>query len=213
MHQNDIPAERFSSYLTAAGHDPKVAMELYVWNIELGEAFFPLLAILEIAFRDAVARRLRDLYGAEWWENTAFHELIGNRAKGIVLSARDRRRNHKTYVTHGCMTAELTFGFWTGMLLDKYHESLWSPPTDTFPNLPPGQTAADLSAYGRQAADLRNRVFHHEPIFRRDISNDYSRALELLRWISPNSAAWLKPRLRVMEVMRRRPRARPGDRP
>lgn len=59
----------------------------------------------------------------------------------------------------------------------------------------------------RQINDIRNRIFHHEPIFSDDISRHYARCLTVLGWLSPETVAWLKPSFRVPDVMRQRPRS------
>lgn len=205
----EIPPQRFSRYLVDAGHDVNVAMRLYAWNMELGAAFFPVLASVEVALREPVASRLQAVYGSTWWAEPTFHDLLGGKGKAVVLRARDERVRRKGQVTHGCMTAELTLGFWSKMFMPKYGPALWSPLSSAFPHLPSSIELAQLEARATQIADFRNRVFHHEPIFQRNISQDYADALELLEWLAPRTAVWLRPSFRVMAVMRTRPRRKP----
>lgn len=206
MIEEIISLERLGKYLNAAGHDTQKAVELYAWNIELSQAFFPLLSAVEVSLRNIISNRLCEVFEDEWWENADFYNLAGKKTKGIVLRARDSRERNKGYVTKGCMTSELNFGYWTKMLLPKYKVDLWTPLPHSFPHLP---AEVDLSMLEQRANDVcrfRNRVFHHEPIFDRNLTKDYSEAMELTRWLSPAKADWIKPRCNAMSVLRRRPR-------
>lgn len=44
---NIISQERLSKYIAAAGGDSEFALELYGWNIQISEAFFPILSAAE----------------------------------------------------------------------------------------------------------------------------------------------------------------------
>jgi hypothetical protein len=38
---------------------------------------------------------------------------------------------------------------------------------------------------------LRNRIAHHEPIFARNIADEYQRVYEMIGWRSRVAAAWM----------------------
>jgi len=59
---NIISQERLQRYLNAAGHDEQRALALYGWNIQLSEAFFPVLSAAEVCLRNTVSARLLALY-------------------------------------------------------------------------------------------------------------------------------------------------------
>ncbi|MEZ5750612.1 MAG: hypothetical protein R3D60_01150 [Paracoccaceae bacterium] len=205
---NALSNERLTPYLVETGHHEQAALALYAWNLRLSESFYPLLSTTEIVLRNVVSARIRQIYGDEWWERDEFHTTIGRKAKGIVLRARNKRQDEKGRVSHGCMVAELTFGFWTNMLLAKYEEHFWSPLSSAFPDVPSGTTYDDLSRKCDRVSALRNRIFHHEPMFKRNITEDYRATLELLSWLNPKAAIWIRPQLRTMAVLRERPRHR-----
>ena len=165
-----------------------------------------MLGTTEIVLRNAVSKQVRLIHGNNWWNDEAFHSVIGRKAKGIVLRARNTREREKGRVSHGCMVAELTFGFWANMLLAKYEDHFWSPLHDAFPSVPSTVAYAELSSKCERVISLRNRIFHHEPMFKREISKDFSETLELISWLSPEAAEWIKPQVRVMSVLRERPR-------
>jgi hypothetical protein len=134
-----------------------------------------------------------------------FIDLLGKKGKGIVLRAAADIRKREKAPTSGRMTAELSFGFWTNMLLPKYRECLWSDIRSTFPDLPEGVGDVALRERCEHVREFRNRISHHEPIFMRNLTSDYGRSLELLRWLGPAKAAWIKPQLDTMKVLRTRP--------
>ena len=183
-------------------------MNLYDWNLRLSESFFPLLGTTEIAFRNAVSSHLLRIFGPKWWDHHELHEVMGRKAKGMVLRARDKRLSEKGRVTHGCMTAQLTFGFWVRMVLPKYEAVLWTPLEAAFPDIPATVTFSEFADTCALTAALRNRIFHHEPIFERAITEDYATTMRLLAWLDPQMAAWVRPKLRTMQVLRERPRRR-----
>jgi hypothetical protein len=149
--------------------------------------------------------RLSEVFGETWWQDRDFEALLGKRGKGIVLRAASDISKRGNIPTSGRMTAELSFGFWTNMLLPKYREPLWNALQDFFPDVPPSLQQSHLHERCEYVRDFRNRISHHEPIFKRNLSSDYSRCVELLRWLGPDKAAWIKPQLDTMKILREKP--------
>jgi len=198
-----ISQERLTKYLVASGHDAQRALDLYGWNIQISEAFFPVLSASEVCLRNTISARLLALYGPIWWDDATFLTQIKN-GKRIVKTARDKLKA-KGPVTSGGMTAELAFGFWVNMLLPRHEPVFWPDLIKSFPNLPPPVTYPVLYKRCDDVREFRNRVFHHEPIFGRDISQEYRQIMELIGWFSPDKALWIKKYSRVMAVLRQKP--------
>ena len=198
-----ISQERLTKYLIASGHDTKRALDLYGWNIQISEAFFPVLGASEVCLRNTISARLLALYGPTWWDDAGFLNQITN-GKRIVKTARDKLKSNGP-VTSGGMTAELNFGFWAKMLLPKHKNVFWTDLHNSFPDLPSQIAYTDLYKRCDDVREFRNRVFHHEPILERDISQEYSQIIELINWLSPDKAKWIKQYSRVMAVLRQKP--------
>lgn len=113
MVSNIISQERLTKYLKEAGYDNDRALALYGWNIQISEAFYPVLSAAEVCLRNTIVAQLTVLYGTIWWDDPAFLTQIKN-GKRIVMTARDKLKKRGP-VTSGGMTAELNFGFWTNM--------------------------------------------------------------------------------------------------
>lgn len=203
MVTNIISRERLTKYLQEAGFDEEKALALYGWNIQISEAFFPLLSAAEVGLRNTICDRLQEMFGRDWWENDDFLQQI-QRGKRIVKNAHDKLES-KGSVTNGRMIAELNFGFWVKMLLPRHKEIFWPNFHSAFENLP-----KDISyeTFYKRCEDIRvfrNRVFHHEPILHLNISQEYSDLMQMINWLSPEKAKWIKGYSRVMAVMRQKP--------
>ncbi|MFD3191606.1 hypothetical protein ACFMPD_15200 [Sedimentitalea sp. HM32M-2] len=204
MVANIISQERLTKYLREAGHDQQRALALYGWNIQLSEAFFPVLSASEVCLRNTICTQLIALYGQTWWDDPAFLLQIKKNGTRIVKTARDKLRTRGP-VTSGGMTAELNFGFWVNMLLPRHEPVFWPNLNAAFPDLPSAVTYAALYKRCDDVREFRNRIFHHEPIMHRNITKEYSQIMELIGWLSPDKAKWIKPYSRVMTVARQKP--------
>lgn len=200
-----LSVERFETYLFHAGYDKNRALRLYAWNLRISAAFYPLLACTEVAIRNCIVARIEQVCGPEWWLEPKLNELLGKKGGAIVKKARHGIEQRGLAVSSGRLTAELSFGFWCNMLLPKYEPMLWNPLYQYFPHLPQTVSRLALEQRCHNVRDRRNRVSHHEPLLKRNLSQDYADNLELLRWISPEKAMWIKPTLEVMRVMRDKP--------
>lgn len=58
-----ISQPRFETYLRAEKNDPRAALALYRWNLELSAAFFMPLQICEVAIRNAAAEAIAAEHG------------------------------------------------------------------------------------------------------------------------------------------------------
>ena len=200
-----ISPERLGTYLKSAAFDKHRALALYAWNMKVSAAFMPLFSSVEICLRNLVVARMTAIFGACWWQEAAFLNILGSEGKGIVKRAERKIVKRGTVVNGGRMTAELSIGFWEKMLLPKYETALWAPLHDCFADLPAQIDLALLYVRCGSVRELRNRISHHEPIFQRNISQDYADCLELTSWLSAAKAAWIRPHCDVMAVLRQKP--------
>ncbi len=202
-----ISSDRLGTYCKAVGHDVDRALALYAWNMKLSASFMPLLCSAEICLRNLAMQRVKAVFGPHWWQNNAIFEILESKGKGkgIVKRAENKIVKSGNLADGGRMTAELTFGFWQNMLLPKYQAALWSPMHENFPDLPANVDQTALHNKCGIVRELRNRISHHEPIFQRNISQDYAECLELISWLSTAKSVWIKPHCNVMALMRQKP--------
>lgn len=189
-----LSAPRFATYLAEKASDKEAALELYRWNMELSAAFFVPLQICEVSVRNSIVAAIEDTYGANWpWEK-GFEISLRNPQFGA--SPRRDLLGLSKLPTSGKIVAELKFVFWERMFTKSHDAAVWNKQFMTvFPNADPAKTVQQLRGEGfdklGKIRDLRNRIAHHEPIFRRNIQDEYDRVRSIVAWIDETAADWL----------------------
>jgi hypothetical protein len=197
---------RMGRYLQGAGFDEKRAVDMYLWNVALSEAFnFP-LHILEVTLRNRVHDVLKAAYVSDWHLHQPFTRRL--EAKLCQSMAEAQTRIIKKY--GGCtvdqLVASLSFGFWTALLSDAYYRMLWETNLRAvFPNMPGTHQLRHARINVAQSHWFRNRIAHHEPIFEEDLSKRYSEALTALVWLDSDLANWVRGHTRVPAIIRMKP--------
>ncbi len=197
---------RLRPYLQAAGHDNDRTMALYLWNAAVGQSFhFPLQG-LEVSLRNGINKVLIDECGDGWWEVQTAPTFFNQRRIDDLAKTKDRVARRVTTVTVDDMVAGLTFGFWVGLLAPRYYPKLWSRRlSDVFPGLPLDVDHRQVYAKINKPLDIRNRIFHHEPLINENLSGFYSETMALLKWLCPETQGWIKNNCSVPAVLRNKP--------
>lgn len=206
--QRTISPERWRTYRFAAGFRDQQAHELYLWNAAIGQSFhFPLQAS-EVALRNVTHAALSAQYGANWCFDNACRAMLGPRMVDDLNKA-DRRfqKKYTAAPTTAQLLASLSLGFWVSILRKPYQTAIWvQHAPNAFPNLAAGEIINDVSKTGTAIQDLRNRIFHQEPLIGRNLSQDYGNILALLGWICADTRNWVRQHSSVPRVIRERPR-------
>jgi len=129
---------------------------------------------------------------ADWW-NSPLVTLRSQQQAAIVAAAGPS-------VAPDSVIAGLTFGFWTSLLANRYHQQLWVPAIHAaFPGYVGrrGALQQTLEALRRH----RNRLAHHEPVFNRDLAADHRLVLDVLEWIEPAARTWVERDSRLTAVV------------
>jgi len=202
--------ERLDAYGLGRTDDHKIAN--YLWNLALCESLYPALHGLEVAFRNAVFNA-----GAQIFSGVATRDvpcwldanpsLFDADHEQAVMAAKQRLRDRGKAPEPGRLVAELTFGFWTSLLEVRYERNklLW-------PHLFGAQllhsssprsmrSRKQLSPLLNRVRYLRNRVFHHEPIWHwGNLVDQHTATLDLMRWFSSELRATIEPGDRFRQV-------------
>ena len=206
--ETSLSRERLGTYLAATGGDREKAIRLYIWNTEVSAAFYAPLQGLEVALRNAMHRRLAERYGPAWYDNPD---------AGLDGGALDRLESARSGLKQSDppqVVAALSFGFWVSLLgpggrIDarrarrkaNYEMTLWRPALrGVFVHRRPlnrGQAHRPLD----DLRILRNRIAHHEPIFRKNLTLHHERLLDVAGWISPVTRAWIEHLSRVPAII------------
>jgi len=163
----------------------------YFWNVALCEALYPTLQSLEVALRNSMHKSFSAQLADDWW----LHEdmrILESDDVDYILQARERVREKGKPETIDYLVAELPFGFWTALFDSRYEQKLWTKNVKTiFPFVPRQfRSRSALAQDIHKLRKLRNRAFHHEPIWNRNELRDlYMRSQDLIGWINPGLAS------------------------
>jgi hypothetical protein len=203
-----ISPERWRTYLIAAGFDEELAQRLYLWNASIGQSFhFPLQSV-EVALRNVLHGVLSAQYGGQWSTDNGCRAILRQQQLDDISKARQRlKRIHGGPPSTPQLVASLSLGFWVSLLRRDYNQSIWNAHTAAaFPNLQAGESIVTVSRTGTAIQDLRNRIFHQEPLIGHNLSEEYSKLLRMIGWICTGTREWTRRYSSVPRVIRERPR-------
>lgn len=169
-----VPPRRLEPYQAACLGTDTDPLELYLWSGKVARAAFEDLGHIEVALRSAIAQRLSERYGIDWYmqRNILDYPTLRLISKAID-SARLNDLAASPEVRHGKLVATLMFGFWVKILgkgtnLDGdrriYDSIIWKEAVrQAFPNVGNFDRSVVERAV-RDLKELRTRIAHHEHI-------------------------------------------------
>lgn len=169
------------------GDDDLETLTRYAWNICLCEALYPVLQILEVGFRNSLHDAATNFFGTPRWYKQP--NLLQPSAANMVTEAEEEVHSQaKDPADPGRVVAELNFGFWTNLLNKRYEQTLWPRLLKTtFPFLPaPVRTRDFAHKRFERIRRVRNRIFHHEPILKYDLTRLHAEVLDAMDWLNPS---------------------------
>jgi len=195
-----LSAPRLQGYSDPTDRDEGDRVARYAWNLALVNAIQPALHVLEIAFRNEMARAAGKITagrgfrtgGIPSWLDAVPSMLMENERRKVA-DAKERLVKDPRRWTEGDLIAKLDFGFWVALCRDSYADTpgdgprLWPRALEVaFQKRPRGVTTrAEVYHRFDRIRKFRNRVAHHEPIWDRDYLAQHEYVLESLGWISP----------------------------
>jgi hypothetical protein len=204
---------RWAPYTVGESTDA-IAASRYIWNIALGQALYPSIHIFEVALRNRIfsagenhlsfARRAH----IRCWLDADPPILRPREVNSVITAKRslitDMRRRHgpsrgKSYVTVDGLIAKLSLGFWRHILEPQYGASMTAPGIlwpqllrSAFPAAPHGIQRSQIEERVEAIRRLRNRTFHHEPIWNDpNLAATHAALVEICFWLSPHLHARL----------------------
>lgn len=194
---------RISTYQNASVNLNATALDLYAWNAKVSGALLMPLHICEVTLRNAVSEVL-DISHPNWIHSDGFKRRLSSHSKNDLVNAIDAANKKKCSDKKGQLIAKLTFGFWQHFFTKPYN-SMWNASLNVvFPNggcLKPHDIYQDLE----QIRTLRNRIAHHEPIFKRRLNDDLNIILKITNFRCAETANWIKQHEEVTNVLKEKP--------
>lgn len=195
-----ISNPRFNTYMLATNNNVSTALRLYQWNLQISSAFIIPLQVCEIAARNGVVLALERQYGLNWHLSDSFIRSLPHPKYGYSPSIDFRQTSDKLsrrhVLTEGKIVADLKFAFWESMLTKRHDTRLWKPYfSKAFPyadNPEVHLSRRKINQSLGQVRELRNRIAHHEPIFTRNITEEYNRIIDIIGYRCPVSSDWVQ---------------------
>jgi hypothetical protein len=172
----------------------------------MGEAFHTPIQAVEVALRNRVHRALERRFGEDWWSSPPFLSVLIPEGRRDLELIQYRLRMRRLPIITSQIVAGLSFGFWVNLLRPRFAPNLWrSDIRLAFPSLPEREGRESLQKTSQDILRFRNRISHHEPIFKRDLLSDFAEVMMLLQWMCPATHDWLRPHCRVPTLIRQKP--------
>lgn len=185
------------------------ALVLYAWNAKVSSALLAPLHICEVVIRNTVSDALEVLYGNRWPWSPTFERSLPDPQLGYS-PRRDLQSARRSARTAGKVIPELKFVFWQKMFTGRHDNRIWDHHLyRVMPNLNLSQSVQMLrhSVYQdlEQLRMLRNRIAHHEPIFSRNLANDYKKIHDLVAYRCVVTAKWMDENQQATAVIAEKP--------
>lgn len=203
-----LSPERMAPYLASCGDDPEAGLALYRWNTELGAAFWPTLADVEVVVRNALHRELTTWSAAEFGEPRWYLDpgrVLVREGHRDIATAQARVARAGRPVAAGRLVAELNFGFWRSLLAARYERSLWRP--CLYRAFPGNGRRREVHTAMTDLNLIRNRIAHHEPIHNRPLATLHRTAVTLAAWVCPDTGDWIARHSPVLRLLHGSPYA------
>lgn len=186
-----------ATYLQAKRNDREKALELYEWNLDVSSALIVPLQVCEVAVPNGIAEAMEAVQGANWpWNNGFIRSLPRPKGRFRYNPADDLQVCARKLPTTGKIIAERKLAFWENIFTAGQDSRPWNAHFRTvFPGSPAAlavppcrsQAYADLQGIRH----LRNRIAHHEPVFTRNLVDDYQPIHDMFAWLNATAAAWM----------------------
>ena len=171
-----VSKERLESYRIMPNDDFTILLKRYIFNIQISEAFYPILSTLEIALRNRMHNAISLLIQPDWLLSELYtqkilsyneREILFNAEKKLKFKNKDNGKS----ITESALIAELSFGFWINLCKKSYKNSLWDKPNffssvftdfDSYFHINDLDKTKTMFPKLKTILQLRNRIFHHE---------------------------------------------------
>jgi hypothetical protein len=200
---------RFARYLDRYKGDRKFAFRLYTWNLAVSSAMWGPISMIEIAVRNTLHDQLVErTQRGDWWADTRI-QLCRNERNAIESAVTTLQRRGIPEPSSDQVVAATSFGLWVGLTsagiprdrMLSYETTLWQPRLQhAFPHRG-DRRRKYIHACLEDIRILRNRIAHHEPIYRSPLKSIYEDILEVAAMIHPDARDFIESHSRAREVI------------
>ena len=203
-----LSTPRILKFFPAAGQDKNLALQLYVWDARICEAFYLPTQVAEVAIRNSIHKVLTARYGDEWHTDGRFTSCLSGNMRGALEDAIiSQRVAVGINYTINDVVAALSLGFWEHLLTKNFYHLLWKGGIHSaFPNAPTTCSLKTLQEKILQFRRWRNKIAHHYAVFDQNPTAEHDNILNLIRWASDDLHWFAKQLSTVSRVINRRPK-------
>ena len=189
-----ITNERLNSYKNVFQHSDDVELVgAYLWNIQVCSALYPLLSVAEVALRNSIDNALSRDLGRFWWSSTkllynsfspgvnppySVAALKTNFSNAAAQVVRDKKRRYSIQTTviptHHEIIAKTEFSTWEFILDSEFMgpsriwpKNLGKVFRGPWPTAKAGKMLSSTQDLIKTVREFRNRISHHEPVWKR----------------------------------------------
>jgi hypothetical protein len=149
------------------------------------------------------------MYGSRWPWSSGFEQSLPDPAFGYS-PRKDLLGSRRSAHTTGKLIPELKFVFWQKMFTSRHDARLWNAHLRlVLPNLDPvkpvNQLRQEIYSELENIRGLRNRIAHHEPIFTRNLADDFQRISNVIELRCKVTADWMVANQQALAIINSRP--------
>lgn len=194
------------------------ALDLYLWNVNMASALFEVINFYEVTLRNKVF----NVIDAQFQDSIQDDKV--KQALPKPIKAKLVKQINTPNITNALIVSRLNFSFWN-CILDKMFYYSGKVNKQGFPVYPRlyrhntmlfsiskrldkdafNKLVGRLIAINSEVNDLRNRICHHEPIFKSKIRAIYIRILFVLKYLDMNVYKTVKSMERVTSLLKQKP--------
>lgn len=221
-----ISKARLAPYLARCDDHLKTALTLYSWNIEISQAAYSALHVVEVFLRNAMDEQLRTWnasvtdaatglqHSGDWLLDPS--DLIRQRVGDKIDEASSRAKRAiyaKTQTNalpeHDDILAQTSFGLWKFFMPsenDYGKKKIWEEGLcDAFPNTTTADERRKLVSAVNDAHKLRNRIAHLEPVYEMHMPAYFGNMELILKSIDVKCHAWFTGKALMSAAWEKRP--------
>ena len=184
--------ERIKAYKISANNMTNLAN--YYWDIELSEAFYPVLRTVEVVLRNKLWLAISMKTNNKNW--LSLKSVLCSQEQEMIINLQSKLKiNNARWQDTDHLVSELSFGFWVNLLNKRYEQILWPHLLKiVFPNIARKNcTRKFIHSRFKAIRDLRNRIFHHQRIYHfPNLKSQHQSLLEAIGWLEPMLLEHLK---------------------
>jgi hypothetical protein len=189
-----VSKPRLERYLHCCSNSQPRALELYKANLNVSQAFYPILNLMETFLRNSINNQLSQHYSDIDWIINQKNGFMNDNSLGPkfwLKSQIDKAEiRTKGQITSGKIIAEQTLGFWTSLFEPSHYKLISGYVINCFPNKPRQINRNNILKNLNEIREFRNRIYHNESICFNKMNIDFAQAMktkkliyEILEWM------------------------------